>query len=493
MSEGSKKTSRKKRTLKKTQSLPSKTKSKMLSTDSSEKRNRLAQTLFGTFKEPHQIEMENIRKLTDTKLIIEPDGKRKIKYTSPLPLTKRQDEWIEGKKKIEAEKQGYAVRKTKEIKEKPIDPISFQDLPARHDDPMPLLNQLNCNHRLSWCMSQRPGTCAPGTPIEQKYTYACKIYDYIEKRIKEDIIGVEKPNFVGEDFDDIMLESEVEYEYIMELPLKKYIECFSSYGNGIADYEFYIKCDFYNNSILWLEEDQFEELFEFQQRLVYIKNNMWSEEDFMHAVQNFITVDVIKQIYKDHSPTRPTMMGTLVTLKHYNEGSLRWWRAALGCGSYPIPIPNTNVIDPKKFEILNELFRFDGLPNEGPGLFTGKCFEGVPVYSNRIQDARENGPLIKDLIEYFRRGETRTKAKDELMSIVNWAKHYGKHDQNYLTENLVARFMLEFIKLLSFNGGDEWSTGHYKYNLTNDINEKVLEYEDNKKAILDHKERSPLT
>ena len=96
MSEGSKKTSRKKRTLKKTQSLPSKTKSKMLSTDSSEKRNRLAQTLFGTFKEPHQIEMENIRKLTDTKLIIEPDGKRKIKYTSPLPLTKRQDEWIEG-------------------------------------------------------------------------------------------------------------------------------------------------------------------------------------------------------------------------------------------------------------------------------------------------------------------------------------------------------------------------------------------------------------
>ena len=25
---------------------------------------------------------------------------------------------------------------------------------------------------------------------------------------------------------------------------------------------------------------------------------MWSEEDFMHTVENFITVDVIKQIYK---------------------------------------------------------------------------------------------------------------------------------------------------------------------------------------------------
>ena len=50
--------------------------------------------------------------------------------------------------------------------------------------------------------------------------------------------------------------------------------------------------------------------------------------------------------------------------------------------------------------------------------------------------------------------------------------------------------MLEFIKLLSFSGGDEWSTGHYKYNLTNDINEKV-EYENNKKSLLDHKERSP--
>ena len=489
MSEGSKKTSRKKRTLKRTQSLPSKTKNKMLSSDSEEKRNHLAQTLFGTFKEPHQIEIENIRKLTGSQLIRGEDGKRKIKYTSPLPLTVRQNAWIEEKKKIEADKQDFLTRKTKEIREKPLDTISFQDLPARHDDPMPLLNQLNCNDRLTWCMSQRPGTCAPGTPIEEKYTYACKIYDYIEKRIKDDIIGLEKPNFDSEDFEDIMLETEVEYEYIMELPLKKYIECFSSYGNGIAGYEFYIKCDFYNNGILLLEEEQFEELFELQQRLVYIKNNMWSEEDFMDAVQNFITVDVIKQIYKDHSPTRPIMGGRLVTMKHYNEGSLRWWRAALGCESYPIPIPNTNVVDPKKFEILNELFRFDGLPAWSPGLFTGKCFEGVEGYNHLISGARENGPLMKDLIKYFRDYRTRVMAEVDLMSTVNWAKHYGKHDQNYLTENLVARFMLEFIKLLSFSGGNEWSTGHYKYNLTNDINEKV-EYENNKKSLLDHKERS---
>jgi len=488
MSENSKKTSRKKRTLKRRQSLPSKTKSRMLSTDSSEKRNRLAQTLFGTFKEPHQIEMENIRKLADAKIVRGEDGKRKLKYTAPLPLTLRQEEWIEEKKKIEAGKQDYAIRKTKEIMEKPLDSISFQDLPAGHDDPMPLLNSLNCNDRLNWCMSQSPGTCAPGTPIEQKYTYACKIYNYIEKRIREDIIGLDKPNFDSEDFEDIMLETEVYYENIMNLPLKTYIECFSSYGNGIAGYEFYIQCDFYNNSILLLEEDQFDELFELQQRLVYIKNNMWSEEDFMHAVENFITVDVIKQIYKDHSPTRPIMGGRLVTLKNYKEGSLRWWRAALGCESYPVPIPNTEVVDPIKFKILNELFRFDGLPAWSPGLFTGKCFEGVEGYNHLISGAREKGPLMKDLIKYFRDYRTRNKAMDELLSILNNFRYYGKVQsitQNHLTENLVAQFMLEFFKLLSFSGGDEWSDGYYLYNLTNDIEEKVLDYENNKKSRLD--------
>ena len=419
MSEDLKESSKKKRTLKRTQSLPSKTKSKMLSTDSSEKRNRLAQTLFGTFKEPHQIEMENIRKLADTKIVRDEDGKRKLKYTSTLPLTKRQDQWIEEKKKVEADKQDYAIRKTKEIMENPLDTVSFHDIPARHDDPMPLLNRLNCNDRLNWCMSQGPGVCAPGTLIEQKYTYACKIYNYIEKRIKEDIIGLEKPNFDSYDFEDIMLETEVYYENIMNLPLKTYIECFSSYGNGIAGYEFYIQCDFYNNRILLLEEDQFEELFEFQQRLVYIKNNMWSEEDFMHAVENFITVDVIKQIYQDHSPIDPNMRGTLLTMNNYTEGSLRWWRSALRCESYPYPTPNTDVVDPKKFDILNELFRFDGLPAWSPGLFTGKCFEGVEGYNHLISGARENGPLIKDLINYFRDYRTRTKALGELLEILN--------------------------------------------------------------------------
>ena len=494
MSEDLKESSKKKRTLKRTQSLPSKTKSKMLSTDSSEKRNRLAQTLFGTFKEPHQIEMENIRKLADTKIVRDEDGKRKLKYTSTLPLTKRQDQWIEEKKKVEADKQDYAIRKTKEIMENPLDTVSFHDIPARHDDPMPLLNRLNCNDRLNWCMSQGPGVCAPGTLIEQKYTYACKIYNYIEKRIKEDIIGLEKPNFDSEDFEDIMLETEVYYENIMNLPLKTYIECFSSYGNGIAGYEFYIQCDFYNNRILLLE-DQFEELFEFQQRLVYIKNNMWSEEDFMHAVENFITVDVIKQIYQDHSPIDPNMRGTLLTMNNYTEGSLRWWRSALRCESYPYPTPNTDVVDPKKFDILNELFRFDGLPAWSPGLFTGKCFEGVEGYNHLISGARENGPLIKDLINYFRDYRTRTKALGELLEILNHFRYYGSISQNHLTENLVVEFMLEFFKLLSFSGGtdqgpDEWSDGYYLYNLTNDIEEKVLDYENNKKATLD---RSPKT
>lgn len=495
MSEDLKESSKKKRTLKRTQSLPSKTKSKMLSTDSSEKRNRLAQTLFGTFKEPHQIEMENIRKLADTKIVRDEDGKRKLKYTSTLPLTKRQDQWIEEKKNVEADKQDYAIRKTKEIMENPLDTVSFHDIPARHDDPMPLLNRLNCNDRLNWCMSQGPGVCAPGTLIEQKYTYACKIYNYIEKRIKEDIIGLEKPNFDREYFEDMMLETEVYYENIMNLPLKTYIECFSSYGNGIAGYEFYIQCDFYNNRILLLEEDQFEELFEFQQRLVYIKNNMWSEEDFMHAVENFITVDVIKQIYKDHSPSDNVMGGRLVTMKNYKEGSLRWWRAALGCESFPVPIPNTEVVDPIKFEILNELFNFDGLPAWSPGLFTGKCFEGVEGYNHLISGAREKGPLMKDLIKYFRDYKTRNKAMEELLSILNNFRYYGKVSSYYLTENLAAQFMLEFFKLLSFSGGtdqgpDEWSNGDYKYNLTNDIEEKV-DYENNKKAGLDHKDRYP--
>tara|TARA_B110000879_G_C11134170_1_gene497347 strand:- start:157 stop:1650 length:1494 start_codon:yes stop_codon:yes gene_type:complete len=494
MSEDLKKTSIKKRTLKRTQSLPSKTKSKMLSTDSSEKRNRLAQTLYGTFKEPHQIEMENIRKLADTKIVRDEDGKRKLKYTSTLPLTKRQDQWIEEKKKVEADKQDYAIRKTKEIMDNPLDTVSFHDIPAIHDDPMPLLNRLNCNDRLNWCMSQGPGVCAPGTLIEQKYTYACKIYNYIEKRIKEDIIGLKKPNFDREYFEDMMLETEVYYENIMNLPLKTYIECFSSYGNGIAGYEFYIQCDFYNNRILLLE-DQFEELFEFQQRLVYIKNNMWSEEDFMHAVENFITVDVIKQIYQDHSPIDPNMRGTLLTMNNYTEGSLRWWRSALRCESYPYPTPNTDVVDPKKFDILNELFRFDGLPAWSPGLFTGKCFEGVEGYNHLISGARENGPLIKDLINYFRDYRTRTKALGELLEILNHFRYYGRIRQNHLTENLVVEFMLEFFKLLSFSGGtdqgpDEWSDGYYLYNLTNDIEEKVLDYENNKKATLD---RSPKT
>ena len=497
MSEDLKESSKKKRTLKRTQSLPSKTKSKMLSTDSSEKRNRLAQTLFGTFKEPHQIEMENIRKLADTKIVRDEDGKRKLKYTSTLPLTKRQDQWIEEKKKVEADKQDYAIRKTKEIMENPLDTVSFHDIPARHDDPMPLLNRLNCNDRLNWCMSQGPGVCAPGTLIEQKYTYACKIYNYIEKRIKEDIIGLEKPNFDREYFEDMMLETEVYYENIMNLPLKTYIECFSSYGNGIAGYEFYIQCDFYNNRILLLEDqfEEFEELFEFQQRLVYIKNNMWSEEDFMHAVENFITVDVIKQIYQDHSPIDPNMRGTLLTMNNYTEGSLRWWRSALRCESYPYPTPNTDVVDPKKFDILNELFRFDGLPAWSPGLFTGKCFEGVEGYNHLISGARENGPLIKDLINYFRDYRTRTKALGELLEILNHFRYYGSISQNHLTENLVVEFMLEFFKLLSFSGGtdqgpDEWSGGYYLYNLTNDIEEKVLDYENNKKATLD---RSPKT
>ena len=84
----------------------------------------------------------------------------------------------------------------------------------------------------------------------------------------------------------------------------------------------------------------------------------------------------------------------------------------------------------------------------------------------------------------------------ELLSILNNFRYYGSFTQNHLTENLVAEFMLEFFKLLSFSGGtdqgpDEWSGGYYLYNLTNDIEEKVLDYENNKKAGLDHKDRYP--
>ena len=389
--------------------------------DSSEKRNLLAQTLYGSFTEPHESEMKN--------------------------LTEKEN-------------------------------LDFELIPGRDSGDMEFMNYLNCRDRARWCLTQGPGTCASDKP-GGKYTYSCRLYNDIDKMIKEDIIGLEKPRFDYETFEDILLNIDIKYDKIMNLNFKTYIESFSSYGSGVAEYEFYIKCDVENNPVLLIEKEYFKEVFQYVELLVYIENDMWSEEEFLHLCEKFILLDSMVQLYEDNILTNEMMRKNRDEMNKYQEGSLSWWVIALGGQVYAYPKPNK--LDPEKSEILNELFRSDA---EMSGLFTGKCFEGVPKFSY----IRLNHHLVKDIIEYFRDNTTRKKAYDELKNLMDHIKKYGESENDYMRENLVVDFFFEFVKLISFDGGGNWTNGavKYEYDLTNKA-ENTLEYALNERILRDQK------
>ena len=398
--------------------------------------------------------------------------------------------------------------------------FDFEFMPGRESGTMEFMEHLNCDEKLSWCRTQAPGTCAPGTLIEKSYGLrTCKMYDYIKKRITEDIIGIAKPEYDYQQFEDIMINTEMDYDKISQLNFKTFVESFSSYGNGIEGYDFFVNCNFQGNPVLRKvlkkkhsdddnddEEEGYGDLELYEdpvavlwwrsliehenEWLRHIKRNMIPEELFLEVLNGpgpempgYLTVEEIKKLYQDHMGDDILMQDSMETMNYYEEGSLSWWKSALRCEVYvsPIPLDNTNVVDPQKSEILNELFRSDA---EISGFFTGQCFDQAQGFRRAFQESRvplrddsdgaaPRGPIVKDILEYFRKFSSRSKALEEFINLINHFKEYGGGSDDYERGNLVVEFFLEFVKLISFDGGENWSSHGYKYDLTNKAEQEL--------------------
>jgi len=333
-------------------------------------------------------------------------------------------------------------------------------------------------------MTQPPGTCARGTLFETKYTYACKIYDYVKKRIDEDIIGINRrlPHeeyliYVVENMEDV-------HENILNLPFKNYITAFSSFGKGIRDFSFYVKCDFLSNystgilskcrnnayqgvnNIIDLIEDLIDIVEDFEA-------TEWTEAEFVGFTNDFLDPDFIDDVFKDNLNVS-WLNSTYEKMKDYKKGSFHWWIIALDGELLVVPTVNTNVSDLEKYEILEEFLHFDQV---NIGFSSGMCFQNTQLPVSDLDRLILGSSKVHNLLYYFKYIDTRRKAHTELMSLIEHMEDYGKRIQK---ENLVADFMLELVKLLSFEE-EEWSKDYnYNYKLTKDI-ETILKTEKDKK------------
>lgn len=476
------KTKKKNRKLKRSSSLPNRSKSRMVSSDSSEERNRIAQLHYGRFKEPHEIEMKHLNFWKKSyPQYITMDGK--VRSDVPLHAHKEVLQFLLDK---EEKKKTYALEKTREIMEKPLkyDKVEFDDFPAYHNDPLPLLEMMDCKDRLNWCMTQPPGTCARGTLFETKYTYSCKIYDYVKKRIDEDITGINRRLPHEEYLIDVVENMEDIHENILNLPFKNYITAFSSFGNGIREFSFHVKCDFLSNYQTGILSkcrdytdgdvnniiDLIEELIDYVE---YFEATEWTEAEFVGFTNEFLDQDFIDDVFKDNLGVS-SFKYIYEEMQDYKKGSFHWWIIALNGELLIVPTVNTAVSDEEKYGILEEFLHFDQV---NIGLSSGMCFQNTQLPFGDLDRLILGSSKVQNLLYYFKYIDSRRKAHTELISLMEHMKDYGKRIQK---ENLVADFLLELVKLLSFEQ-EEWSKVYnYNYKLTKDI-ETILKTEKDKK------------
>ena len=438
----SKSRSKSKSKMRKTRSVPTKSRSKS-------RLQKQAESVYGPFREPHETEMRHIKTNYD-------------KY-GKVQLGSLDKDKLERSKEKERLIQTEMMDQMRRIDNTQIESRDLGDIPYLKgnvntygiEDPDPVLGQMDCRSRANYCSINRDNMAKCNEKeIFNLYIAPCKVEASVNKSIKVlcglDVIYPDPVTYPAEytaEFNNGIGAEIKNLDQIMDMEVISYLGRYLSYGYDVnnKELEINVMCDFEALPYLpYLDLDDLITNFgtEYQ---------MWTEDEFIETVENFIGVDEMKRGIEswrediaDSPGAQESIKALRETMSMYVEGSLSWWTIVLFAEIKSVPPDNDNWPDWQGG--VNPIFDFLlGLEDSFLEIFTGK------IYSNGEWSDR-GGPhptKVGDVIRWIKDPRKREHTYGQLMKM---KKLFIKLGTPRFKDHMIIQYFKEFIDLFDVTG-----------------------------------------
>jgi len=349
----SKSSKRSKQSIRRARSAPGT--SRKSKSSSQKKRKQLAESVYGRFQSPAEVEMKYLKTKHD-------------KYGS-VKLGSLEKKKLKSLKNKEETRQKSLLKKmkgTRGIAIQQLETLGPRDIPYMRglqdslgkDNPDPILGQLDCKERGAWCSTNREQRdYCKRQEVHDLYILPCILNVNIDKKIKNEIIMTELTDI--EDYNENIDRVHHLYPHINNLKISEYLSRYLSFGSdyGNQKLKMIIRCDFVRNPILgelrfpsgeyqsWpsrvVDKLGISRWVALRQAGIAFEGNIWTEDLFLELCRCISPEEMhslIDQWYNADKEDRELSYTSIKqTMSFYQEDSLAWWISAFLCDIYAVP------------------------------------------------------------------------------------------------------------------------------------------------------------